>query len=222
MNEAVKTIQVVGLGAGGHAKVLIEILRADGRYEIIGLLDSNAEMLGQTVLGVEVLGGDEMLEDLSARGLEHFFIGLGGGANTRPRRRLYESARAVRMRPVSAIHPNSIVSPSAQIGEGATIMPSAIINACAHLGENVIINSGAIIEHDCTVGDHAHVATGARLAGQVSVGAGAHIGIGASVRQSINIGAGAIVGAGAVVVRDVPKGVVVAGVPARYLRKVEE
>lgn len=213
--------RVVGLGAGGHAKVVLEILQLMGGYEFVGLLDPKHELWNTKVLRVPVLGDDELLSKLYDQGVRHAFIGLGTVGDTRPRRQLYEKARAQSFQIVQAIHPQAILSPSVEIGHGPTIMAGAVINANARLGDNVIVNTGAIIEHDCTIGDHVHIATGARLASTVHVDGGSHIGLGASVRQCIRIGRNAIVGAGAIVIENVPDNVVVVGVPARTMRQVD-
>jgi len=211
-------VRVVGLGAGGHARVVIEILRAMGGFEIVGLLDSNAALHGSKILDVPVLGGDELLGRLRGQGVNRVFLGLGAMENANARRALFERAREMGFEVAAAIHPRSTVSATAAIGHGPTIMPGAIINAAARLGDNVIINTGAIVEHDCVVESHAHIATGARLAGSVHVGEGAMVGVGAAVRQCLRIGRHSVIGAGAAVVSDVPDGVVFAGVPARFLR----
>jgi len=216
------TVQrVVGLGAGGHAKVVIEILRLRGGYELVGLLDPKQELWKTEVLSVPVLGDDTLLPELYDQGVRYAFIGLGTVGDTRPRRRLYDTARQQGFQIVPAVHPEAIIAPSTEIGHGPTIMAGVVINATARLGDNVIVNTGAVVEHDCVIGNHVHIATGARLAGTVHVGEGTHIGLGASVRQCIRIGRNAVVGAGAAVVDDVPDNVFVAGVPARILRKVE-
>jgi len=214
-------IRVVGLGAGGHAKVVLEILQLMGVYELVGLMDPRQEMWNTEVLGTSVLGDDDLLPKLYKDGVRYAFIGLGTVGDTRPRRQLYERARAQGFEIIQAIHPQAILSPTAEIGHGSTIMAGVVINANTRLGDNVIVNTGAIIEHDCTIGNHVHIATGARLASTVHVGEGSHIGLGASVRQCIRIGRNAIVGAGAVVVDDVPDDVVVVGVPAR-IRRIPE
>lgn len=213
--------QVVGLGAGGHAKVVIEVLRRMGRYEIVGLLDARRELWSTKISGVDVLGDDSMLPELKGRGISEAFIGVGTVGDAGPRRELYERVTRLGFQLVSAFDPAAVISASASIGAGPTVMAGAIINAHACLGDNVIVNTGAIVEHDCVVGDHAHIATGACLAGGVHVGRGAHIGLGAMIRQGIHIGEDAIVGAGAVVVRDVPNRIVVVGVPAKTLERAE-
>ncbi len=210
-------VRVVGIGAGGHAKVIMEILRAMGGWELVGLLDSNPNLSGATVLGVPIIGSEEQLAHLRSQAIDHVFIGIGDLGAGMARKARFDDIKRHALRIVSAIHPRSVVSPSATLGEGATIMAGTIINASTHLGDNVIANTGSIIEHDCVIGAHAHIGPGAALAGGVQVGEGSHVGIGASIRQGIRIGAGVIVAAGAVVVSDVPDNVVVAGTPARIM-----
>lgn len=206
------------LGGGGHARMLIDALESSGGAVPCALLDADESLWGKEVLGVPVVGGDEMLPELVGRGVSAFAVGVGSTSDNRPRRRLFELGLSCGLSPLTIRHPSAICSRWAEIGAGAQILPGAVVNAGASLGRNVIVNSGAIVEHDCVVGDHAHVATGARLASTVRVGVGAHIGAGATVRQCLTIGDWAVVGAGAAVVRDVTAESVVAGVPARELR----
>jgi len=214
-------IPVIGFGAGGHAKVVIEILRLATGFEIVGLLDRNVKLRGSDVLGVPVLGDDSFASALAARGVRHAFVGIGGTASTCARRRVFDRVRELGFDVVSAVHPSAVVSPSAVVGAGATIMAGVVVNASAMFGVDVTVNTGAVVEHDCRLGDHVHVATGARLAGGVTVLDGAHVGVGATIRQGMTIGRRSVVGAGAVVVDDVADGVIVVGVPARVLRPVD-
>ena len=213
-------IKVIGFGAGGHARVIVDILMTIGGFDIVGLLDRDQSLWNTEVLGVPVLGDDGLRDELHQRGIHTAFIGLGSIKNAEPRKRLYELARTSGFELVRAIHPGAVVSQHAIIGDGPMIMAGAVVNPAARIGNNVIINSGAIVEHDCEIADHAHVATGARLGGAVKVGESSHVGLGASIREGIRVGNGAIVGAGAVVIEDVPDRTVVAGVPARVLRTV--
>lgn len=210
-------MKVIGLGAGGHAKVILDILRLTGGWEIIGLLDTDSRLWGSQAGGIGILGGDELMPELRTSGVEHAFVGLGSVGDAGPRVRLYEEILAAGFSPVTAVHPTAVVARSSRLGKGVIIAAAAVVNPEADLGDNVIINTGAVVEHDCRIGDHAHIATGAVLCGGVQVGPMAHVGAGAAVRQGIRIGAGALVGAGAVVIRDVPDGLTVAGTPAMPL-----
>jgi UDP-perosamine 4-acetyltransferase len=214
-------VPVIGVGAGGHTKVLLDILRSWPDFNVIGLLDADAMHVGQFVLGCPILGDDSLLPQLAREqcGLV-FFLGVGSVAATTKRRRIWERTTATGIPPISRIvAPSAVVSPAAILGRGTVVLPGAIVNAGAQLGENVIVNSRAVVEHDCAVGDHTHIATGACLSGGVRVGSDSLIGAGSVVRQYISIGNNAVVGAGACAVRDVPDGSVVVGVPARALQK---
>jgi UDP-perosamine 4-acetyltransferase len=215
-------MRVIGLGAGGHAKVLIDALRLRGDVEIVGLTDKLREGWSSHVLGVPILGDDSILGRLRAEGVEGAFIAVGSVGDASVRRKLYEAAVHAGFTMIRIVHPSAVIAASAHIDCGAMLLAGAVVNADARVGENAIINTRAVVEHDCVVGKHSHVATGAILAGTVTVGEGAHIGAGAVVRECVVIGADAVVGAGAVVVRNVPAGVTVVGVPARPLRKRAE
>ena len=208
----------VVLGGGGHAAVLIEAIRASYGDVARAVLDPDAAQWGKDVLGVPVVGSDELLPELAQRGADCFVVGIGTVRAGHPRQRVFDYGLSCGLEVLTVAHPSAIIAPSAKLGRGCQLLPRSIVHTRAQLGENVIVNTGAIVEHDCAIGSHAHIATGAALAGNVRVGEAAHVGIGASVRQGICIGPGAVVGAGAVVVHHVPEGVVVAGVPARELQ----
>lgn len=214
--------KIVGIGAGGHAKVILEILRLLSRYEVVGLLDRCEKLRNASVWGIPVLGDDSLLPTLHRRGVRHAFIGVGSVGYPAVRSALYTKATSLGFSMAPAVHPCAVVSPSVVMGNGPMIMAGAVINPDAKLGSNVIINTGAIVEHDCVIEDHVHVASGASLAGGVQVGVGSHIGLGACVREGIAIGRGVIVGAGSVVVKDLPDRVLALGVPARVVKFMTE
>lgn len=211
--------RVVGIGAGGHARVALEAIRAATVHEVVAFVDRDEGLWGTRIDGVPVVGGDDELVSLLESGVTSAFIGIGSVGPRSARRARYEDAAGKGFELITVVHPAAVVSPSAEVGRGCLIFAGAVVNAGARIGRNVIVNTGAVVEHDCRIADHAHVATGARLAGNVEVGAGAHIGIGAAIREGTMIGADALVGAGAVVVSDVPAGSTVVGVPAREMEK---
>jgi UDP-perosamine 4-acetyltransferase len=216
-------VQVVGIGAGGHAKILVELLADAGGYHLIGFTDADPSRWGSTLMGSPILGGDDELPALRARGVRTAFIGVGAvsAAGTRLRARLFRQAVALGFDVLTLVHPRAVVSPSVIVGSGAVVMGGAVVSTAVRVGANVTIYSGAVIEHDSVIGDHVHLSPGARLAGGVILEEGAFVGIGASIIQGVRVGAWATVGAGAAVLADVPDGAVAVGVPARMLEARE-
>jgi UDP-perosamine 4-acetyltransferase len=195
------------LGAGGHARPVIEALRATG-VEPAGLLDDAAS---GDLLGVKVLGPIGSLAARRAPGLSAV-IAIGDNAT---RARLGEMCRALDIALPAVIHPAALISPSARIAEGVQVMARAVIGPEAALGALSLVNTGAIVEHDCAVGGAAHLGPGVVLCGGVRVGARVLLGAGVVARPGIAIGDDAVVAPGAALAADVPAGARMGGVPAR-------
>lgn len=200
---------IVVIGAGGHAKVVIELLRATG-WAVVACTD--ADTSARTVLGVPVVGDDTALPRLRAEGIGAAFVAIGANA---VRERVGAKLAAMGFDRPAAISPLAALSPTARIGAGVAIMAGAAINADAAIGDFAIVNTRAGIDHDGEIGQAAHIGPGCALAGCVRVGARSFLGAGCTVIPQIGIGSDVIVGAGSVVVRDLADGVKAYGTPAR-------
>lgn len=200
--------QIIVIGGGGHAKVVIDSIRSVGD-EVIGILDDNLSV-GEHVLNVPILG---KIEDYKQFDKYKFVIGIGD--NTL--RKLISERIGNQVSWHTVIHRSAVVSDYSSVGAGSVIFANAVINANATLGMHCIINSGAIVEHDNVLGDFVHVSPAASLGGVVTVGENTHIGIGATVRNALHICGDCIIGAGAVVVKDITEKGTYVGVPARKM-----
>jgi UDP-perosamine 4-acetyltransferase len=192
------------LGGGGHARVVIEMLRLLGA-QVLGVIDPNPAVADRLPAQVRYLGarlGSVKSSDCDVA------IGIGsidvGEANPRPR--LFDEAKAAGFAVRSLCHPAAVLATDTVLGEGSQVMAGAILQPGVVLGVNCIVNTGASLDHDCRVAGHVHIAPGAVLSGGVTIEEGAHIGTGAVIIQGVRIAAGAMIPAGAVVTRDVPQG----------------
>lgn len=194
---------IILIGGSGHARVVIDCIRACGD-PIAGILDDGIPA-GTLVSGVPVQG---KVSDWVKYREHRFFIAIG---NNRIRQRI---AGSMDCRWHTVIHPSAVVSPYARIGSGTVVMPRAVINAYARIGDHCIINTGAIVEHDNQLADFVHISPAAALSGTVCVGEGTHVGIGSAVNNNLNICGGCVIGAGAVVVRNITEPGTYVGIPA--------
>jgi len=215
----VKKRRIFVYGAGGHGKVVADILISKDESEFAGFVDDREELWGMKVIGFPVHGDRMWLQQESL----HFpiAIALGVGAN-QSRQLLAENCAKWYIEVLTLVHPAATVSSAARLGEGTVVMAGAVINPHARVGAGVIVNTGAVVEHDVEIGDYAHVAPKAAMGGASRLGAFSHLGLGAVVLQCAHIGSHTIVGAGAVVVKNLPDQVVAFGVPAQIQRWLEQ
>lgn len=201
---------VLIIGAGGHAKVVTDILQLRG-VAITGYLDDHEPDWGTDFCGYPVLGATDRYQDFSADG---WIIATGSNA---ARQRIAAQLGAVTDQHwINAIHPSAVVADSVQLGNGVVIAANVVVNPATVIGNHVILNTASTVDHDCMIDAFAHIPPGCHLAGTVRVGEGAFIGIGSSVIPNMVIGSWSVVGAGSVVVRSIPERVTAKGVPARW------
>ncbi|HEY2586707.1 MAG TPA: acetyltransferase [Tepidisphaeraceae bacterium] len=208
-------MQIVIIGAGGHGKVVLDILRAAGEEEPVGFVDSSPSRAGGRIGGLPIFGPANVLPKLRQQGVRGAIVAIG---DCRARVQYAAVLREQGFELVNAIHPTSSVSPTAVLGWNVVIAAQAAVCTDARIEDSVILNTACVVDHESEIGAGVHVCPGAHLAGRVRVGAGAWIGIGANVIQCLSIGEHAMVGAGAVVIRDVPAHSTVVGVPARVIK----
>ena len=213
-------LPLIILGAGGHARVLAELLRTQGHH-LLGATDMQPPTAGEIESNLIYLGDDHAVYTHSTDSIL-LVNGVGSVGPTHTRHALYQRFINAGYRFASICHPSAVISPSARLGAGHQILATAVIATGAQLGDNVLINTRAVIEHDCTVGDHCHIASGAVVCGDCHIDVGVHIGAGATINQGIRIGTGAVIASGAAVIADVAPYTLVAGVPAQLKRTLTD
>lgn len=205
-------------GCGGHAMSVMDTIKNNKEYVVIGFVDK--EKTDYTYDGVGVITTDTDISGLEAHGVKYAAMGIGSvkGAGT-IRMKVYENAvKEGLLFPVIA-DATAVVSESAVVEDGTFIGKGALINAETHIGKCAIVNTGAIIEHCVEVGDFTHISVGTVVCGDVIIGNNCMIGANATITQGVKIGDNVTVGAGSVVLHDVLDGETVVGNPARVIRE---
>lgn len=174
-------------GASGHAKVIIDILEAQG-IKVLGLYDDNKEKVD--LLGFPVLRTNQVLSPL--------IIAIGDNSVRK------KIADDLKVEFGIAIHPSAVLSPRALIEEGTVVMQNAVVQSSSKIGKHCIINTSASIDHDCLIEDFVHISPNSALCGNVKVGEGTWIGAGSTIIPGVKIGKWSIIGAGSVVTKDIP------------------
>ncbi|MFH1846207.1 MAG: acetyltransferase [Candidatus Omnitrophota bacterium] len=213
--------RIILIGGGGHCKVVIDAIRLAGKYEIEGIIDPGLEP-GSDIMGVPVLGGDEILTEVYNKGVKNAFIAVGSVGDCTARKLIYEKIKGIGFDIPVIRHPKTVIAPDVELGEGSLIAASVTINSGTKIGKNAIINTSSSIDHDCRIGDFTHISPGTVLSGGVKIGDFSHIGAGSVINQVISIGDECIIGSGSVVTRGIPSGSKAFGSPCKVRGKANE
>ena len=195
--------KIVIIGAGGHARSVMDAIEAGDTYEVVGFVGPDVSQGGYR--GREVLCDDDEVVKLADKvvRLAAFGIGYMGDDDVRPA--LMHSMEALGFSFPPIVDPSAVIASDASIAPGVFVGKLAVVNASASIGELAIVNSCAVIEHDCIVGKAAHISVGSILCGGVTVRDSAFVGAGATIIQNLEIGEHAVVGAGSTVLKNVPE-----------------
>ncbi len=201
--------KVVIIGAGGHAKVIADIV-VNNNDILLGFLDDNKAKDTMIISNYKVIGKIcDCVKIQKADPEIKFVIAIGDN------KKRSEISKKYNLLYYTAVHPNATIAIDVSIQDGTVVMANAAINPNTKIGKHCIINTGAIIEHDNKIGDFTHISPNATLAGTVEIGSYTHIGASATVRNNIKIGTDVVIGAGAVVVKDIKEPGTYVGVPAK-------
>jgi len=208
---------IVLFGAGLHVSYCIDIILKEGKYNIVGIVDS-AQNIGNELYGYKIIGRQEELKILIKKYDIH--AGIITIGDNWSRKIVYDHIinQIPNFQFVNAIHPSTVIGMNVKIGIGVVAMAGCIFNPNSTIGDFCFFATGAQLEHDSTIADYASISAGSITGGKVSIGRYSAITLGVTIMDRINIGENTVVGAGALVIKDLPDNVLAYGNPAKIVR----
>lgn len=212
--------KIVVIGASGHAKVIIDIIEREGKYTIIGLIDSYKEK-GKKTFGYAILGTEKIIPQLLEE--ENLYGGILAIGDNYIRQELFYKIKEIQpdFKYINAIHPQAVIGAKVRIGEGIVIMPGVIVNIQSKIDDFCILNTKSTLDHECKMKKFSSLGPGANVGGNVGIGECTAISLGAKVIENITIGKHTVVGAGSLVIRNIGDYKIAFGIPAKEVRTRE-
>lgn len=207
--------EIVVIGGGGHARVVVSLLKKIEGYKVLGYVDpvNRGNLLGIPYLGTD---GDIPLLRRKHPGLAAA-VGVGTTGTNPLRESVVARVTAMGVTWPVIVSPAAVVNEEVSIGEGTVVCDGTVVNCGTRVGRWCILNTNSTVEHDCTLGDHVHISPGAVISGGVEVGEGCFLGAGSSVVHGVRIPAGSVIGAGATVIDTLEVPGTYVGVPAKRI-----
>lgn len=209
--------EIVIIGAGGHAKVIIDIILqrkkiSNDNLVIKGILDDSFnEKEKKDLFGIPIIGKVNKILEFPSN--IHYVIAIGNNGIRKKISQNYEKIKYITL-----IHPKAIIAENVSIEIGTVLMAGSIVNSDTKIGKHCIVNTGSIIEHDNLIKDYVHISPGATLCGGVIVEEETWIGARSTIIQGVRIGKKATIGAGSVTIKDVENFSTVVGIPAKNIK----
>ena len=207
-------------GLGRETASLVESLASQGHvWDTVFFIDDNPENQGTEVMGLSVLG----LEEVALRYPEARIAGAVGDNGVR--RILAEKTEALGFKAATLVHPSVEIPRTVEVGAGTIVLAGCVLTTHIRLGRHVVLNPGCTVSHDSVIEDYAALSPGVHIAGNVVVGSGAFLGTGATTvhgkpGEPLVIGSDTVVGAGACVTGSLASSVLAVGVPARVIKQL--
>ena len=208
---------IILIGGGNQAHYTIDIIEKEGKYNIVGIIDSIHE-IGSDRFGYKILGRQENVSQLIEEyNIEGGVISIGDNWS-----RYYVYNQIKELAPdlefVNAIHPSIVIGNNVTLGKGIVAMAGCIFNPKSFIGNFTFFATGAQVEHDNYIDDFSSISAGSITGGYVTLGKFSAITLGVTILDRIEIGKNTVVGAGSLVIKSLPDNILAYGNPAKIIR----
>lgn len=208
---------IVIVGSSGHAKVVVDVVEKQKKYQVVGFIDSYRDV-GESTLGIPVLGGEGDLPNIiKEHNVKYAFIAIGDNAI---RHKVFNKIKSLvpDLSFCTIVHPAANIGKDVLIGKGTVVMAGAVVNPSSVIGEFCILNTNSSLDHDSTMASFSSLAPRVSTGGGCNIGEFSAVSIGAVLKHGVTIGNDSVVGANSLVLNNVPSGVVAYGSPAKQVR----
>ncbi|MEZ2415757.1 acetyltransferase [Muriicola sp. E247] len=208
---------VIIFGASGHGSVIMDCIEKEGKYKLIGFLDS-IKQKGLRHNGYEILGTEFDLPYIIDK--YNIFGGIVAIGDNWVRKQVVDKIKKIapKFSFIRVIHPQTIIGKNVVIGKGSAIMPGVIINTNSTVGNHCILNTFSSLDHDGYMHDYSSLAPKVTTGGNFSLGRYSAVCLGGQIIENINVGQHSVIGAGSLVLRSVPNNTLCYGVPAKIIK----
>lgn len=208
--------KIIIIGGGGHAKVLISIIKKIKKYSIIGYTDTTNNGI---ILGIKYLGNDKILKKIIDTNPGcNAIVGIGQTTINNKRKLLFNKIKKMGFKIPTIISPQAIINENVNIGNGTVVFDGVIINSGSKISKNCILNTRSLIEHDCLIANNVFIGPNTILSGNVKINSNSFIGTNATIIQNISIPSNCLIGAGSVIINSIKKSGVYVGNPAKKIK----
>lgn len=208
--------KIIIIGGGGHAKVLISIIKKLKQYNILGYTDINNN---GPILGIKYLGNDEILKNIIKTNPDcNAIIGIGQIDLNNKRELIFNKIQKMGFKIPAIISPQAIINEDVNLGVGTMVFDGVIINSGSKIGKNCILNTRSLIEHDCLIANNVFIGPNAVLGGKVNIDNNSFVGANATVIQNLSIPSSCLIGAGSVVINSIKKSGIYVGNPIKQIK----
>jgi len=213
--------KILIIGAGGFGREVLWTIndcnKIEKKYSVLGFIDEDKSLHGQTIDGFPVLGGLDWIDSNYEKPMS-CIIAIG---NSLIKKKIEKQLEKVNPSYAKIIHPTVISSQLVTIGDGTIIQAGTILTVNLKIGKHVHINMDCTVAHDSIIEDYVTISPGVHINGKTIIGDSAFIGTGVIMKQEIKVGPESVIGAGAVLLENVPKKSLYVGVPAKLKRKID-